>query len=104
MRHTTLANVLLRNAFGFMDGKGRGAVRAQMAKENKPLYTGAGSNLRQCARALDVGFEQVALPSLGCRAGEVIYLVRTAQGSPYTAFIVQANYGHFHGYPFWQSR
>ena len=57
----------------------------------------------QGARAFDIGLEQVALPSLGGRAGKVIDLVHTAQGGPHAAFVVEADHGHFHRNTFWQS-
>ena len=55
MRNAALADMLLGDSLRFLDGEGRGTVRADVAELNQSFDLGAGSRLRQDARTLDIG-------------------------------------------------
>ena len=85
------------NALCFLDGKGRGTVRADMAEINKPLDARLICNLCEHTRAFNVCTKQIAAPSLRTRTGEMVNLVHAAQGGMHTACVIQADNCHFHG-------
>lgn len=98
------ANVFLGNALGFVDGKGRGAVGAEVADEDEPFDLGARGDLGEGARAFDIGGEEVAAASLRGGAGEVVDLVHAAQGGTQSALVAEGHDRHFHGDAFGQAR
>src|SRR5512144_1138681 len=104
MWNTTLADVFLSDAFCLLHGKRRGTVRAEMAEEDQPLDTRVPGGLGEGARPFDVGDDEIAAPSLRCRAGEMGDLIHAAQRGPDTALIAQTDDRHLHRDSFWDAR